>query len=118
MPAVWPSFLQDKLNEAGFSYDFGDTTIRSEVDGGPPKVRSRYTNAIDEVSCSITLDYDDYVDFRLFFDVDLNRGATSFTFNHPLTGDPTEFRFKGRPRITPLGGRVFTVSMTWEKIFG
>lgn len=117
MPDVyWPAGLQQKLNVAEFSFKIGNTTVKSDNDVGPAKVRRRSTKSIDIFSCSINLDYDEYQDFYDFFNVDINGGATEFIFNHPFTGDPTYFRMIDEPSLRPLGGRVFSVSMNWEQV--
>lgn len=116
MAETWPPSLQQKLNQAQFKYGFGNTTIRSDTDTGPVKVRARFTKGVDILSCSINLKFADFTTFETFFKTNLNGGAGTFTFNHPFTGVPTVFRFKEPPQIDPLGGLVFSVSMSWEKM--
>jgi len=116
MAALWPAFLQDKLNEASFSYDFGGTVLKSQNSTGPVKRRRLYTKGVDMVKCSINIKYDEFEDFYDFWDIDLNGGATSFLFDHPFTGEEEEFLMDEPPRIVPIGGEYFTVNMTWEKV--
>ena len=112
--AVWPATLQQKLNTESFSEKFGETLLRSDMDIGPAKVRRRFTKGVDEISCSINLDFDEYDDFSVFFKTTVNGGATPFTFIHPISGLTVSVRFKEPPTISPLGGRKFRVSMLWE----
>lgn len=116
MAEAWPSTLQNKVDRDSFSYEFGETTIRSQMDIGPDKVRRRTTRPIDKLTTSIQLDYSEYSTFQVFFNTTLNGGVNKFTYENPLTGVLEEFRFTKPPSIRPLGGRVFTVSMEWEKV--
>jgi hypothetical protein len=112
---IWPAELQQKLNANSFQVTFGDTLVRSENAAGATKVRSRFTDGIDQYRCSITLDISEYSVLSVFFKTSLNNGADKFIFEDPLTESPGVFRFAGPPVITPIGGRVFTVSMAWDK---
>lgn len=113
---VWPAQLQQKLNVAQFQVQIGNTIVRSDMDVGPAKLRSRFTDGIDIYTCSINLDFDDYDVLTTFFKTTLNNGANQFEFDDPFTESPAAFRFVGPPQAQPLGGRVFQISMTWEKM--
>lgn len=114
MAVAWPAFLQDFLNTESFSYTIGDTTISSDVDVGPAKKRRRFTKSVDKLTCTINLPFADFQQFYDFFDVTLNGGIEYFTFDHPFTGVATDFRM-GPPKIDPMGGVWFKVTMEWEK---
>lgn len=114
MPATWPAFLQDKLNQAGFSYEAGNNVLRSDNDQGPAKVRATSTKRVDKFSCSVDLPIENFDDWDNFFTVSLANGTNTFYFNHPFTQVQSIFRFSGSPRIDPLGGTEFRLSMTWE----
>lgn len=113
---VWPPTLQQLLSESNFGIDEGDTTVRTDMDTGLAKIRRRYTQGIDSVSGSVYLTKDQYTTFRNFFDTTLNAGINTFNFNHPITGDVTEYRFKGTPKYNSIGGGNFTVQFTWETL--
>ncbi len=113
---TWPISLQQKLNVESFEVKIGSTSVRSDMDIGPAKVRSRFTDAVDGYQCSVNLDFDEYSDFLLFYKTTLNNGVSQFLFNDPFTELPTAFRFASPPSIRPLGGRVFQVGMIWEKL--
>lgn len=113
---TWPPQFQDLINEENFGVTLGNTTVRSEVDAGPPKVRSRFTDGIDQYTTSIYLDYDDIGDLLNFYKVTLANGSLTFGFNDPFTGVLTEYRFLEPPQISPRGGRTFTVNMKWERM--
>ena len=116
MAQTFPASLQDKVNQAGFSNQFGDTLIRSNVDIGFAKVRSRYTKGIDVFSVTITINKSDYTTVENFFKTTLKGGSLTFNYDHPFTEVETEFRFVEPPKITPIGGKYFTVTMKWEEV--
>lgn len=115
-PATWPFDLQQRVNEDGFSYQFGETALRSENDTGPAKVRRRFTKGIDTVTCTINLPIGDFALFRDFYNVSLNGGVSPFYFRNPMTDEMEVFRFSGPPKADPMGGRYFKVAMAWEKV--
>lgn len=113
---AWPVELQQKLSVENFQYRFGNTSLRSEMDTGPAKVRARFTDAVDVYTCSVLLDFDEVAIFKTFFKTTLNNGVNQFEFVDPFTEDPSAFRFVEPPTITPLGGRTFRLDMTWERM--
>jgi hypothetical protein len=114
MAETWPPTLQDKLNEEAFSFTHGETKLRSDMDVGPAKVRRRYTKSVDPISCTIDVTQGEYSDFDYFYRTTLNGGVNQFTFDHPITGVPTDFRIVGTPQTRSIGGGNFRVSMQWE----
>lgn len=116
MAEAWPALLQQKFNVDNFSVKFGDTLLRSDMDVGLDKVRSRYTIGIDIYTSSINLDIDDFDILSNFYKTALNNGALTFDFLNPMTEVTEEFRFVEPPGITPMGGRIFKVQMTWERM--
>ena len=113
MAEMFPSTLQDKVNEAGFQLKTGKTTITSNMDIPPNKKRRRFTKGIDNFTTTFNIDYDDYTTLYEFFDTTLAGGTKTFLYNHPMTGVESEFRM-AEPTYRPLGGRSFRVSMEWE----
>lgn len=113
---TWPAELQDKLNTDNFSVKFGRTIVESDTDTGLSKRRSRYTSGVDIYTSSINVDIDDFDIVMDFYKTNLNNGVDYFTFVNPLTAVLDTWRFKEEPDTRPLGGRMFRVSMTWERI--
>lgn len=113
---TWPVGLQQKLDSESFEKKFGSTSTRSDMDTGPAKVRSRFTDAVDNYGCSILLDFSEYNTLQTFFKTTLNNGTLPFLFVDPFTETEETFRFVEPPSIRALGGRTFRVSMTWEKL--
>lgn len=118
MPETWPLSLQQLLNTAGFQEDFGDQTLESDMDIGPSKKRARSTHQGNSITGSILADATAYTNFKNFFKTTLNNGVNTFYFNHPITGEQTTYRFKGSPRVTPVGsgGVQWNISFAWEEM--
>lgn len=112
--AVWPSSLQQLLNEDGFSYGIGPTVIRSDMDIGPAKQRRRFTKPVDTISCTIDLSTSEFTIFYDFYDITVNGGVTAFDFTHPVTAATIQVRFINPPVIASRGGGRYRVSMAWE----
>lgn len=116
MAQAWPGTLQQLLSEANFGETEGDTVLRSDTDVGLAKLRRRFTKGVNEFTASIYLTTSQYTTFKNFFNTTLNGGVTAFTFNHPVTQVPTDFRFKGQPQYRSIGGGQWTVQFTWEQL--
>jgi hypothetical protein len=114
MPIAWPVSLPQLLETESFGYAIGNTTLRSTVDQGFPKVRRQFTKSIDTITCSMTLTAAQYSTFVNFYDVLLNAGVGTFNFLHPYTGATMICRFSAPPTFRPKGNLSQTVSMTWE----
>jgi hypothetical protein len=116
MAVLWPATLQQKVNEANFGNEFGDTVLKSDMDIGPAKLRRRFTRGFDTFTTSIELTTAQYTLFRNYYYTSLNGGVLPFQFDHPITKTPSEFRFGAVPRVTSLGGGIFRVAMVWEEV--
>lgn len=116
MATPWLPSLQEYINEDNFSYNMADTTISSNMDTGPRKVRRRSTRPINRMTGSINLTVDEFNDFYFYFNTTLNGGVTPFEVDHPITGILTVFRFVGSPNISSLGGGNFRAAFEWEEL--
>lgn len=116
----WPAQLAQKVQAAGFQYAPGQTRIATEMDVGPKKVRSRFTDAVDTYQCQVTLDFDDVQTFKTFYKTTLSNGTLPFLFVDPFDEVEVAFRFTPQqdPVIRPFGngGREFVLSMDWERL--
>ena len=115
MAEIWPAQLQDYVNEESFSQSGRPITLKSQNESGPSKRRRRFTKAIFDLSCTITIDRDDYQVFEDFFYTTLGAGVKAFAFDDPITGVPSEFKIEEGWNLSPIGGRAFRITMNWEK---
>jgi hypothetical protein len=116
MAVAWPLSLQQYLSEQNFSVTFGDTTVRSDMDTGPQKVRRRFTRPVDKFTGSILVDGAEYDIFYNYYNTSLAGGTTPFLLNHPITGVPSEFRFTGQPKVNSIGGGQFVIGFEFEEL--
>lgn len=110
----WPSGLQQKINQDNFGLKKGPTTIKSDVDIGPSKVRRRFTKSVDILTASIWINSSEYTTFENFYNIDANGGATPFYFTHPITNLQITVRFMDEPSYRRVGATTFSVSFTLE----
>jgi hypothetical protein len=113
--ATWPATLQQKVEASQFELVFGETRVRTDVDVGLAKVRSRFTDSVDQYRATIFVDITEYEDLKVFYKTTLNNGTEFFDWDDPIELVPASFRFLSPPRITHVGGNTFSVSMALEK---
>lgn len=112
----WPTNVPTLVNSDSFSVEMGDTTIRSEVDVGPQKVRRRSTRPVDTYTISMDLDRTEVLNLKTFFNTTTNGGVTAFYFEDPLTGIVEVFKFAKPPSFSPIGSAgYYKAVMTWYK---
>lgn len=101
MAIVWDPDLPQCL-EQGWSEVLPKTTIRTEMDAGPSKVRQRFTTKVGRLSGSIILTLTQVPILRTFYSDDIEGGALPFEWVHPLDHSARLFRFVEEPTITNL----------------
>jgi hypothetical protein len=111
---TWPLQLQQYLNGDSFTYTFGETVIRSEMDVGPRKVRRRSTKSIDSITGSIDMEFSDWDTLKDFYKTTTNGGSDYFIFKDPIDESDLVVRFTSPPAVTRKGGVYFTVSINLE----
>lgn len=116
MAQIWPGTLQQLVSEANFGMAIGETVLRTDMEVGPQKTRRRFTKPVNSFTTSIYLTLAQYNTFYTFYNTTLNGGSLAFTFNHPITQVPTDFRFKSPPKVSSIGGGNFIAAMEWEEL--
>lgn len=114
----WPIGLPQKVRTDGFQKVPMGTKVASGVSVGPAKVRSRYTKGVYRYSVQFLLDFDQLSIWDSFYETTLANGAMPFLFEDPFTLTQEAFRIApdNEPVLRPLGGRVYTLDMVWEKM--
>lgn len=96
-----------------------DNTIRTQMEAGAAKVRRRFTRVPEDVTFSLTLDRPQVEVLQDFVAITC---ADVLPFNwvdfrRPLTADNVAvYRFKNRPRLTPLGAGYWRADLELELI--
>ena len=101
----WPTTLPQQLFVNGYSQSFAETTIKSEMDAGPAKVRRRFTAGVEPVSGTMLLTETQLGYLRTFFVDTLLGGSLRFSWTKPPAHTTAcEMRFTAPPSWTKVEG--------------
>ena len=102
---VWPAELPQQLFVNGYSQSFAETTIKSDMDAGPAKVRRRFTAGVEPVSGTMLLTETQLGYLRTFFVDTLLGGSLRFSWTKPPAHSTAcEMRFTAPPSWTKVEG--------------
>ncbi len=91
--AFWPVELPQSLDLQGYQEAVPSTTVRTEMDQGPAKVRRRFTAAARPISGSITITAAQVATLRTFYETTTFGGAEAFDWISPIDGVVVSMRF-------------------------
>lgn len=83
----------------------GVQALRSAIDVGAAKARSRTSAGIDQFAITLLLTTEQYLTFLTFFRSAIGGGAIAFAWRNPLTGRACDFRIIDQPTITSTAAR-------------
>lgn len=89
----WPASLPSTFLYNAYTEKFGDNTIVSEMDAGPPKVRKRSNSKPDEFRGSMVMTSDQVDTLRTFWKTTCQDGSLKFDWKHPRTAEAKEAMF-------------------------
>ena len=96
MALVWPLGLpQEQLIATRDARQ--PATVRTRTDGGPAKVRKRFTSTGRDVTTNLVFDNAERQTFDTFFVTTLGEGALSFEWKDPVTDNVVNMRFIEAP---------------------
>ena len=111
---VWPDTLpQSPLLDACRETP-ADTSIRTNMDAGPAKVRARTTAGTGRLSLAYILSRAEVAVLDGFFREELTSGSLKFSFPHPRTENTVDCRFRQPPAYAPINGDFFRVAVELE----
>ena len=113
---TWPTELPEHLEREGFSEDFADTRIFSDVDIGPKIVRRRSTAGVGKMKGTLILTKEQLIVFKDFYQTELAGGVYPFLWTNPADLDEERlYRFGSEPpQYTVLGYNTFRLSLELE----
>ena len=113
---VWPVTLPQTVSWQGYARRIQDTRLRTNMDAGPPKVRSKYRAAIVEHDIPVVyLTKAHWVLLETFYNTTLINGTLPFDWTDPITGSTVSFRFKSPPVFgSMLGPDTIPVTLPVE----
>ena len=114
-PQLWPSTLQQCLNQGGWQYSAENTNIQTSVETGPKKIRRRTTRPEHLMQSDIWFDSSLYQTLNDFYNLTLQNGTQNFFFNNPISGASSVWRFENPIQYSPLGGEQFVAKMVWRE---
>ena len=111
---TWPNTLPTYPLIENFQEGVANTSIRTEMDQGPAKVRQRTTAAVSNLSLSYLLNKSQITDLETFYKTTLKGGTLSFDFVHPRAGTTVSCRFISPPQYGAGNGNFFRVILELE----
>lgn len=114
--ATWPASLPEYVLENGFSETMPEQAIESQTDGGPAKIRRRFTTNFRPLKFTIRVEPELVETFETFYFETLEGGTLPFSWVHPRTRAACNMRFRRpAPTIRPIGtGEAVDISMSVE----
>lgn len=97
----WPTTLYGLILEEGFQETPPQTSIRTDMDVGPPKIRRRGTAGIRKISFMLFLTKTLVGTLDTFFTTTTKSGSLAFNFKLPRTEVSSEYLFAAEPIYTP-----------------
>jgi len=111
---TWPSTLPSTPLLENFQELLPETSIRTDMDTGPAKLRQRTTAAVGSLMVSYLLSKVQTATLDAFYETTLFGGAGAFDYTHPRTGNTVSCRFVSAPQYAPANGNYFKVMLTLE----
>ena len=111
---TWPASLPQDISSQNYKETPPNTIIRSTVEVGIAKQRSRTTGAARPISATLLLTLDQVETLDDFYENDLGFGALSFDWKHPRTDVPSTFRFTDTPSYPAASSVTFRVTLPLE----
>lgn len=113
--AVWPGSLPKQL--VGVTDSRTANLVRTETDGGPAKVRRRFTAVPRDVQTPMVFTAAQRATFDTFYITTLNDGADKFDWTDPVDNATKTFRFKAPPSFslfTNVNGKNYRTTLDLE----
>ena len=116
--STWPTSLGIP-QFSGFEIETTDPTARTDMEGGPARVRQRYTHAPDKIPLRFLFDSAQMVTFRAFWESDFINGA-AWVFMPVKTGRVSGMESKecrpasGTFKASPVSGTHWAVEFQVE----
>ena len=111
---AWPAALPLQPLVDGFRETLPETTLRTDMDQGPAKIRQRFTRGTGKISARYLLTAAETALLDDFFNTALAGGSLSFDYTHPRTGEILSCRFRAAPAYAAISAGYFTASLELE----
>lgn len=113
---VWPSELQQKVMQQGYSRVYANAVVATEMEAGPPKTRLKSSSMPENVQGSISVMADGVARFRKFFREETRYGSLPFWIADQVQDGVPLSTPLGEPLLTP-SGEPLLISARWLVMF-
>jgi len=113
---TWPSSLPQSPLVSGFAETPPMTSLRTEMDQGPAKVRQRTTAGIRKLQMSFNMTKAQIATLDTFYNTTISGGALKFDFTHPRTASTVSVRIVNPPSYAPINGEYYSVGLELEQL--
>lgn len=111
---AWEASLPQKLLTDGYTESPANTTIKSDPDMGPSKVRRRFTAGVRLITGNIVVTATQLETFKTFYNSTLLGGSIRFSWLEPPTYNTAcEMRFTEMPSWIAVGN-YYKISLSLE----
>ena len=113
---IWPLTLPQEQSWQGYARRLQDTRLRTPMDAGPPKLRSKYRAHIVEHDIPVLyFTKAQWVLLETFYVTTLQQGTQTFEWTDPISGVAVNYRFKAPPTFgAMLGPDTIPVTLPLE----
>jgi len=113
---VWPASLPQYVLENGYQEQLPPNTVETEMETGTVKIRRRYTKVFRKFGVSIQMTEAEAAIFEEFYLLTCASGTLPFSWAHPRTRAPMDFRFRRPPPVyQSIGGTYVRASFMIEE---
>lgn len=112
----WPAELPQRVMVDGFSQSIDDTRAFTEMDAGPPKVRSRGIQ-VESISCQMIIDAGQFARFKRFWKEEVGKGVLPFLIPDQVLDGLPVLDQDGLPVLNDAGDPVLG-TYNWLATFG
>lgn len=119
MTLHWPPILPQRPLAGGFSEQFIDPVLRTEMDQGPAKVRLLEAKPSAQVAFNFRMSAQQYSWFKAWWVDQAKYGAAVFLWQNPDTLEVNEYRAIGQYQGSATPGQrglFYDVAMVWERL--
>lgn len=114
--AAWPTATVGEL--AVRSVETESVVLRTKMDGGPAKLRRRFSNSVTKVPVGRMVLTKTALDaLETFYITTTSGGVDIFTHTHPISGTTVNYRFVTRPEYDLLVSAPLVANRKWTTSF-
>lgn len=111
---AWPATLPQSPLLNGYQETEADTSVRTQMDAGPAKVRQRFQAGVKTIVWPTLLTTTQKDTLNTFYRTTLQGGSQPFTHTLPDQSVTDTLRFTSVPQYNPITGSLWSTTLQWE----